>query len=132
MSKRKHFHYSEWEDHKAGLYSTASFTDTQIDAAKTILGNGQKCLDAMRRVITEWPISTEQQLTDESQNRRAWLGQAACCIEAGVSDTATKQAWWKLTETDQNTANAIADTVIWEWEIGRNNQSSLFAGEPNA
>ena len=40
--------------------------------------------NAMHRVITEWPNSSEHYLTNERMNRIAWLGQSAMCIDTGV------------------------------------------------
>ena len=45
-------------------------------------------------------------------NHRAWLGWAACGITAQIPAHVTRSAWWKLSETTRQTANAQADAII--------------------
>jgi hypothetical protein len=116
MGDQRFHHFSRWEDYPAGLYVRTASPE-HVQAARAILASPELCEAAMRRVVRSWPVSTEQNLTDRSQNRRAWLGQAACCIETGASAASTKQGWWQLTEDQQTRANRIADAVISDWEL---------------
>src|SRR5262245_953097 len=113
--KRVFYPYLEWEDWNAGMYRNATET-AAVARSRGLLSNPAKLLEAMRRVVSEWPIATEHQLTNTEHNRRSWLGQAACCIARTSSETDTRIAWGMLTDEQRREANAVADRVIEEWE----------------
>ena len=117
MIKRKFHHYKKWEDYKCGMYDElAEGKDCRIDLAKSLLGNPSLCEKFMREVVKRWTCAAEQVLTNTSINRRAWLGQAACCLYAGCKEDETRKAWWLLTKEEQDRANSIAEKVITEYE----------------
>lgn len=70
----------------------------------------------MLRVIAEWPISCEQNLTDTSQNRKAWIGHAATCLAIDCPEDITRQAWSQLSQKQQDDANTKAQEAIEKWE----------------
>lgn len=84
-----------------------------------LLADGDELYAAMSAVTREWPNASEHQLSNTERNRRAWLGQAACCYVLGVPDFVVKSAWHTLPTTMQDAANAVADQVIGEWEMSR-------------
>jgi len=106
-------HYENWEDWKNGMWHKPINPELQERQAIEVLINP---LEAMTRVVNEWPIATKQNLTDVKSNRRSWLGQAACCIEYGVPESVTRSAWFKLTEEQRSNANQIAEQIIKERE----------------
>lgn len=109
--------YQKWECYQNGMYDQSKDNDLSlIEKSKNLLSDKQATLEAMTFVIENWKNSCEHYLTDLSSNRRSWLGQAACCFEHGASDQATCKAWWQLTDQQRFIANAVADTVINEWE----------------
>jgi len=110
--------YWHWEDYKSGMFKPTDKPcfDEKLKASVETLSNAEKCLEAMRKVIREWPIATTQNLHDSTINRRPWLGRACCCIACNASDDVVRVAWWMLTEEQRSTANEIADKVIAEWE----------------
>jgi hypothetical protein len=110
--------YSEWEDYRAGIFDSR-LDDEAVTASRMLLKHQDICRSAMLRVIREWPTASAVNLTNNGANRRAWLGQAACCLEAGATASATKRAWWQLTDSDRTRANACADEVIALWEAER-------------
>jgi hypothetical protein len=113
------FHpYTEWEDYRAGMWRAVP-VDTHAAAAAAILGDPDIFYGAAVDMLAAWPNAAEHNLTNLEQNRRAWLGQAACCYLAGASEAATRLAWWLLLLTERDTANAVADRVIAEWEQAR-------------
>lgn len=111
-------HYKKWEDYHNGMFRKVNAIDDHflIGKAVELLSNQDICYQAMKRVVNEWKYSSEHNLTNISQNRRAWLGQAACCIEFGVPEELTRIAWSSMSVDKQDKANAIADIVIQEWE----------------
>jgi hypothetical protein len=115
---RVHASYDQWEDYRAGMFD-ARIEDTAVASCRAMLRDTQRCEQAMRRVIAEWPVAAAVNLSNSGANRRAWLGQAACCLESGATASATKRAWWQLTDDARTRANRCADEVIALWELTR-------------
>lgn len=107
--------FTEWECVNAGMYVPMDPADERVAEAVAVLGNEDKCGLAMCDVIERWPVSCEQSLSDQSRNRRAWLGRAAVCCATGHPESVTRVAWFRLSAEQQDAANAIADRVIREW-----------------
>lgn len=119
-------HYTLWEDFKAGMWMPPT-TGAEGQAA-AILSDPKVFGEAARVMVQEWPIAAEQNLTNPTVNRQAWIGQATCCHLAGVPESATRAAWWTLTDEERTIANGVADQVIREWEQTREwaRQPTLF------
>lgn len=114
--RRIHHPYTAWEDYAAGLYGVPTDLGAETMAARRLLADRRRCLNAMRAVVHAWPISAEHQLSNAEQNRRAWLGQAACRHAVGATGVATRAAWPQLSEEERQAANRDAETVVAEWE----------------
>lgn len=114
-------HYLEWEDWRAGMYATINghARADALEAARLLLADHVRLGRAMFRVLAEWPTSVAVNLTDRASNRRAWMGQAACCLAAGVPEDVTREAWGLLTDSERRQANHAADATISYWESGR-------------
>jgi hypothetical protein len=67
-------------------------------------------------MVSEWIYSAEQNLSNSSRNRQAWIGQASCCYKYGVPEHITKYAWRLMSFEQQHKANQIANKVIKIWE----------------
>lgn len=113
--KRLFIHFREWEDIKYGLYSSKNQGSENVAESACLLKDIKNLEVAMKRVFVEWPVSTKVNITNSSKNQRAWLGQAACCLNHGSNEEATKKAWNSLNEREQNAANDIADLLITTW-----------------
>lgn len=109
-------HYDKWEDYHAGMYDEDK-TDRQkrVFRAARILGSPILCRRAMEKVIAEWKIATEYNLSNAEINRKAWLGQAACCCFAGIHEDETREAWGLLSDRERVQANMIASDIIKRW-----------------
>jgi hypothetical protein len=70
---------------------------------------------AMRRVLTEWPVSCEVNMTNSSVNHQAWFGHAGCFLATSSPEDCTRHGWRTLTNREQTVANRMADEVIAEW-----------------
>jgi hypothetical protein len=117
--KRVFHPYWRWEDYKAGLYELTYPSDEEeygAVMAKTILCNSEWFKLVASKMVEEWFNAAEFNLSNYSQNRQAWVGQASCCFALGVPDYVTKLGWHMMTEKQQEQANKIADSVIEEWE----------------
>jgi hypothetical protein len=116
--KRSYYPYTQWEDFNCGMYANLEKDKEKeaIDRAVELLSNPQELYLLMKRVSLEWVKSTEQNFSDTGSNRRAWLGQAACCIQDKIPEYITRIAWMLLSKDKQDEANDIADRVIYEYE----------------
>jgi hypothetical protein len=66
------------------------------DLAIKLLSNELDFYNAGLRLLDEWKISCEENLTNKNQNRIAYVGQACCCLIHGVPELITKQAWKQI------------------------------------
>jgi hypothetical protein len=110
-------HYKTWEDFNNGMYSlqTESLEQHSIMAYK-VLSNCSVFMDACKSLTTDWPVCTSVNLTNKQCNRRAWLGAAACNYLHGCTEVSVRVAWGKLTELQQQEANAVANQIINTYE----------------
>ena len=128
--KRVSHPYTAWEDWKAGMYATPADMAAEVAAARELLANPPGLGEAMRDACAAWPIAAEHNLTNEEQNRRSWLGHAACHYSAGAVRLATCAAWGVLTDDQRDDANAAADSVMEGWEAARLGAETLFIFNP--
>jgi len=115
--KRIFHHYLKWEDFQCGMWRTASSTEKEIllPLAIEFTGNAELYGSFMLRVIEEWPVSCEHNLTDTSQNRKAWIGHAATCLALNCPEDITRKAWHSLMLEQQDAANLKAKEAIQLW-----------------
>ena len=129
--QRIFYHFSLWEDYHNGMYDECKYgRQERVQKAVEILGTPKICRKAMQRVVDEWTIATEYNLSNAGINRKAWLGQACCSIYANVHEDETREAWGLLTNEQRKQANIIAYQIIKKWideyEKKHSNQISLF------
>ena len=110
--------YQDWEEHAFGLWRDVSPSERSrlLSIAAVFMGETHRYGAAMLRVIDEWPISCEHNLTCLGMNRLAWIGHAASCLETGAPEDVTREAWHYLTQLQRDAANAVADYAIAVWE----------------
>lgn len=110
--------YKLWEDHKNGFYKNISHKDKKKLSKKVInFFNCEKTVKKyMNKVIQEWVYSCEQNLSNQSMNRIAYLGQAAVCIYAGIPNLITMHAWKFIDIEKRDRADKIAYKIILKWE----------------
>jgi hypothetical protein len=94
-----------------------------LKVAIEFTGNHREYGKWMRKVIKQWPISCEHNLTAVTMNRKAWLGHAACALAIKCPEDIVRQAWSHLTEEQQRKANEQAERTIKAWE-------KRYKGEP--
>lgn len=116
MKKRFYADYREWEDYKNGMWNKEVRLEF-IEKSRTLLTSP---LEAMAKVIIDWPISTKHNLSNAGSNRKSWLGQACCCLNHDATEFETRMAWRELTKDEQVEANRCADVVIKHWELKNN------------
>lgn len=110
--------WDKWECYRAGFFNDAppsGMTKEDCEQAyKAFLSD----LDLFKKyallVISEWTYSCEHNLTNESMNRIAWIGQAAMCRYNGISSV-YRGGFNLLSEEAQQKANDVALDVLNQW-----------------
>lgn len=128
---RVYYPYEMWEDYKNGMYNECKDgREERVKQAAKILGTSDICTKAMQKVVSEWNICTEYNLSNCEVNRKAWLGQAACSCYGNIHEDETREAWGIMTEQQRVQANRIAQAIIdkWDEQNGKreNAQISMF------
>jgi hypothetical protein len=116
--KRIYHPYWNWEDFKAGMWRniTSLETDSFLKLAIEFTGNAELYGQWMLKVIEQWPIACEHNLSCPGMNRQAWIGHSACCMAINCPEQITRLAWHNLTQEQRNKANEKADFAIKIWE----------------
>lgn len=122
--------YTEWEDYQAGMYGASPTPELHTDLATALLTTPADLEIAMRAACFAWPVATEHHLTNAEENRRAWLGAAACWWAGRCPEHTTRIAWWRLPRNAHRPANLAAERVIRWWEIERTGEYPLFVLTP--
>lgn len=114
--------YWKWEDFQNGMYDLPrpDREDALLAKAAELLRDRWMFKGAVTRLIREWPVAAAVNLTNRESNRRAWIGQAACCLLCNVPEVVTRKAWKSLTDEERRVANRIAEKAIRFYE--RKNQ----------
>ncbi len=98
------------------MWRKAENREQMLAEAITFTGDHEAYGRAMLRVLLEWPISCEQNLSNVSQNRKAWIGHAACALDRGFCEDVVREAWSHLSDEQRAAANAQAQRAIEVWE----------------
>ncbi len=123
--------WDKWECFPAGLYEqTAPRKMTAVEANGAyamFLKDSARFSKALERVLIEWPSSCEHYLSNEKMNRIAWLGQAAMCIDTGISNN-FRSGFNLLSTAQQNEANEVALVALNQWLVTHGEQAVDMAG----
>lgn len=126
--KQVYEHYEKWEDYRAGMFALSDILDKdkKVIGAINILSDPAEFYNVLQKVLSEWPTASAVNLTNRGQNRRAWLGAAACMYRHKTPEYLTRIAWNLLNKDIQDAANRTADKVIMEYETQQPNAQTLF------
>jgi hypothetical protein len=115
--KRIYHPYNLWEDYKLGFYDNISgkTKEQKINSVLEMFNSKELTIKYMNKVINEWTYSCEHNLTNESMNKIAYIGQAACCIYDKVPNLITMYAWKFLKPEIRERSDKIAKKTINEW-----------------
>lgn len=117
MSIKRIYHpYYKWEETYSNMWGSVKNKDAYLQVAIDFTGNAKLYGSHMKRVQEEWKISCEHNLSNKTQNRKAWIGHAACALAFGCPEQITREAWAYLSEGQQKEANDVADIAISLWE----------------
>jgi len=116
--KRIYHHYEKWEDYLNGMYRMKYDNEPElIEKAKSILCNPPLFMEVAKEVINNWRIATDVNLSNESTNRNAWIGQASCCYKYSVPELVTRKAWGELQPVERKQANDVAEKILNHWTL---------------
>ena len=120
--------YTQLEEYAAGMWRKPRRGELVplMAAAVRLLRDREVFSAALRRILTEWPMSCVAEMTRPG-NHLAWLGAAACCLVCQCPESLTRRAWWKLTDAERAAANAVAREAELMWWQSR--QPFLFPME---
>lgn len=109
--------YTLWEDYHAGFYGyDFNDFDYKFNMSIQLLSDSDMFYKVAKHMVSEWIYSCEQNLTDSSMNKIAYIGQASCCFNHGAPAELTRQAWWHIPKEKRDMADETAQRVINEWE----------------
>ncbi len=111
MDRIIHPHYL-WEDYLHGFYNKGDASQENVEKCCELLSDQALFWDVMCQLTIDWIYSTEFNLSNTTINRRAWLGQAACCYQYGIESNVTVIAWGMLDGKTQIEANKTANNMI--------------------
>lgn len=116
--KRIYHPYWLWEDYKAGFYDNCSgeIKKQLIQKGIDMFNSESLTIDNMLKVINEWKYSCEHNLTNESMNKIAYIGQGACCLYCKIPSRVTMEIWNKLEKEIQDRSNKIAAEILIIWK----------------
>lgn len=105
----------QWEEIAHNMWGRVKDRAGYVQKAIAFTGDHQQYGHYMRRVCAEWPISTENALTDPHLNHRAWVGHAACALAFNCPEDIVRQAWRYLSDEQKLLANKEASRAIADW-----------------
>lgn len=124
--RQQYAHYLEWEDYRNGMWRMdVEDPELFIKNAAELLSSPADFYTVATEMVQEWKISALVNLTDNSCNKRAWIGQASCCYKHKTPEHLTRFAWNSLSKKQQDIANDIATKVIDEWERMQRGESQF-------
>jgi hypothetical protein len=118
--------YWLWEDYKFGFYNNCSGEEKKklTDKCLELFNSEALTKKWMLYVIENWKYSCEHNLTNDSMNKIAYIGQAACCAYSSIPNTVTMEAWSMLSKEVRDRSDKIATDVIKKW-YNRNKKIQL-------
>lgn len=114
--KRIYHHYLDWEEIDYNMWGTVTNKKAYLQKAIDFTGDHKLYGRFMMKVANEWIKSCEHNLSNTTQNRKAWIGHAACAFALGCPEDITREAWGHLNQEQQDKANGVAQEAIEYWE----------------
>jgi hypothetical protein len=112
--KQVYVPYWKWEDYINGMWRKVPKEQELAMLIKAIefTGNHIKYGSAMLEVSKKWPKTMLNSLTNQSINRRAFIGHCAVQYKIGIPEYITRMAWKELTDKQRFLADDIAEKTI--------------------
>lgn len=111
--KQVYIPYWLWEDYINGMWGKVD--ESRLQEAVDFTGDHIVYGSAMKEVIKAWPNTMLNSLTNNSINKRAFLGHCAVCYKIGITESTTRAAWKLLTDVQRFEADKVAQETINDW-----------------
>lgn len=108
--------YWLWEEVRFNMWGVAVDKVAQLEWAINFTGDHILYGSWMKKVVDDWPFSCAHNLSNTEQNRKAWIGHAACAYANQCPEDIVRSAWGRLTKEQQQLANDQAQKAIEYWE----------------
>lgn len=102
------------EEYKSNMWGNVKDRSAWLEKAIEFTGDHDLYGSWMIKVVNEWPMSCEHNLT-KSGDKRAWIGHAAVALAIGCPEDITRSAWAHLSAEQQRLANEKAENAINYW-----------------
>lgn len=113
---RMYHSWEKWEDFKYGFYGGMKCPQNNtLQLNYELLKNLHKFEIALKIITAEWKYSCEHNLTNESLNRIAYLGQAACALLYNSPAEESRAGYNLLSKSEQESADALANKYLNLW-----------------
>jgi hypothetical protein len=99
------------------MWGKVTNRDEWLKQAIEFTGNALLYGEYMVKVLSEMPNSCEHNLSNITQNRKAWIGHAACALAIACPEDIVREAWSHLSAEQQDAANYQAELAIKKWEL---------------
>lgn len=116
--KRVYHPYDQWEEIRFNMWGECFGEEEKKWIERAIHFTGDHILygEWMNRALSDWPVSSENALTDRYINKKAWVGHAAAAYALFIPEHITRKAWGLLTNEQQYLANKQAERAIRAWQ----------------
>lgn len=106
--------YYLWEDYKNGMYNEICVHNHKEckKLVEKIMSDRDIFVSTGMNIVREWVYASEENLTNKSINRRAWVGQAVCSYLYLIPESETKIIWSNMPQEIKDFSNKSADIVI--------------------
>lgn len=119
--ERIHHKWDSWECYPSGFFNNKPENMKKEEGEqmyREFLAQPDKFACTLTKVLLNWPNSCEHNLSNESMNRIAWLGQAAMCYEYGIPSMC-RGGYNLLTESQKEKADGVALQYLNNWLISK-------------
>lgn len=123
--KRIFHSWDKWEDYRHNFHGGVGVyqKDNTLELYASLLKDLTKFEAALKIIISEWKYSCEHNLTNDSMNRVAYLGQASCALVYNVPSSVSMGGYNLLTNEEKSAADAMAKKYLDLW-LEKNNVNS--------
>lgn len=129
--KRIYHKWDKWECYKAGFHDNKCRNGETDDEAQTLyknlLSDVEGFEEALKKVLKEWPNSCEHNLSNESMNRVAWLGQAALAYKYNIP-CRFRTGYRLLSDEQKVSADKVALKYLNIWLENKGEKSTDMLG----
>jgi len=123
--------WDKWECYRFGFWNTTCPDGMKskegIQIYKDFLSDLSQFEEGLKGILAEWKFSCEHNLTNESMNRIAWLGQASVSYSHGIPSHC-RSGFTKMNSDEQVAANNLALKYLNIW-LDNNSYDQIDTGE---